>query len=179
MLYELPCRLLPEHRVHYNILPHLEIAELFTIPQNIEQILLKQFPAIHFYTQNAMVLERTVQQCPSDNVQTLYVYFYAQRVFIFHYQNKKVRFANEFAIVTVSDALYYILNVWKRLELNQENDRCILIQPENAPENITTQLSQYLRHITVADMKEWFGQAPLSRIKDIPFDILSLLLNGF
>lgn len=178
-LYELVCPLPREHNIHYNILPHLELAELFLISSEIEQLLLKQFPTIHFYAQNAMVLERAVQRASSEPEQTLYAYFYERNVFLFHYRNKKVVFANEFTVTTEQDVLYYILNVWKSLGLDPQKDVCVLIQPEHAPGQTAAGLSRYLRHLRISDMGYWFGQAPLTQNKDIPFDILSLLLNGF
>lgn len=178
-LYEMICSLPENENVHYNILPRLEVAELFAIPQAVEQILLRTFPTIHFYAQNAMVLERSVQHAPQTEEKKLWVYFYKKRIFIFQYKEKKLTFANEFTVATAKDALYYILNVWKMLEMDSRTDSCILIQPENSPQQTVEELSHYLLHIQIADMQDWFGKAPLTQVKEIPFDILSLLLNGF
>lgn len=179
LLYELTCSRIPESNIHYNILPHLEIAELFAIPKETEQLLLEHFPTIHFYAQNSMVLERSVQQTGREQRPALYVYFYAGYMLLFRYREKKLLFANEFRINAGKDALYYILNVWKSLEMDPRNDVCTLIQPENGPAQLSAELTQYIRNIQTANLNEWFQGAPLARIKSIPFDILSLLLNGF
>lgn len=178
-LYELTCPRLPDSNIHYNILPHLEIAALFAISKEIERVLLERFPTIHFYAQNSMVLERSVQQSTSEQKPTLYAYFYAGYMFLFHYQQKKLIFANEFQITTVKDALYYLLNVWKSLGMAAQTDTCVLLQPENGPEQLSSELARYIRDVRTANMDDWFQKAPLARIKGIPFDILSLLLNGF
>lgn len=177
--YELTCPRLPESNIHYNILPHLEVADLFAIPKETERVLLEHFPTIHFYAQNSMVLERSVQQSAGEQKPALYVYFYTGHMLLFHYQQKRLVFANEFPITSVKDALYYILNVWKTLEMEAQTDTCCLIQPENGPEQLSRELELYLRHVRTANLSDWFQGALLTRIKGIPFDILSLLLNGF
>lgn len=178
-LYELTCPQLPDSNIHYNILPHLEVADLFAIPKETERLLLEHFPTIHFYAQNSMVLERSVQQAAGEQVPTLYAYFYAGYMLLFRYRQKRILFANEFRITAVKDALYYILNVWKSLEMEAQTDACVLIQPENGPEQLPAELARYIRDVRTANLTEWFQRAPLARIKGIPFDILSLLLNGF
>lgn len=178
-LYEMVCPLPQNCSIHYNILSHLEVADLFAIPQTTEQILLKYFPTIRFYARNSMILERAVLRSAQEPEATLYAYFHKDSVFLFHFRQKKLIFANEFPISTSKDALYYLLQVWKELGLNPSADHCILIQPENGPQQTAEELAHYLRNIQVADMSSWFRQAPLAQIRNIPFDILSLLLNGF
>lgn len=178
-LFELVCPLPPEYNIHYNILPHLEVADLFAIPQALEQILLRHFPTIHFYARNSMILERSVARTALEKPAALHVYLNGKSLFLFRYRDKKLEFANEYAVSAAQDALYYILNVWKMLGMNAQTDTCVVIQPENGPQQTVEELAHYLRNIQVADMKAWFGQAPLASIKNIPFDILSLLLNGF
>lgn len=177
--FELTCPHPAESNIHYNILPHLEMADLFAIPKEIERLLLEHFPTIHFYAQNSMILERSVQQASGEQKPILYAYFYTGYMFLFRYEQKRILFANEFRISTAQDALYYILNVWKSLGMDPLQDSCILIQPENGPEELAALLAQYIRQIHTANLSEWFRGAPLARLKDIPFDILSLLLNGF
>ncbi len=177
--YELTCPHAPEHTIHYNILPHLEVAHLFSVPQAVEEILLQYFPAIHFHAQNSMVLERTAAHAPIADGKILYAYFYNQRVYVFHFCDKKLVFANEFTVSTSQDVLYYVLNVWKMLQLDRKTDCCALIQPEHAPEHAAEELKHYIYKVQGIDLRSWFDQAPLTQIKEIPFDILSLLLNGF
>lgn len=179
ILFELVCPLPTDYHIHYNILPHLEVADLFAIPRDTEQLLLKYFPTIHFYAQESMILERSASRAALETVDTLYVFIDKKNIFIFSYTQKKIKYANEFSISSVQDALYYILNVWKMLNMKAHTDSCILIQPENHPEKIAEALSHYLSNIKIADMRSWFEQAPLTSVKNIPFDILSLLLNGF
>lgn len=178
-LYELTCQRPPESNIHYNILPHLEVADLFALSKETERLLLEHFPTIHFYAQNSIILERSIQQIASEERPTLYAYFYSKRMFLFRYEQKKLLFANEFPVTGSKDALYFLLSVWKILGMDAQNDHCVLIQPENGPQQVADGLTHYVKHIQIANLNTWFREAPLARIKEIPFDILSLLLNGF
>ena len=44
-------------KTYYNILPHLEIAQIFTVDLEVERILSQYFPSIRFYHSHTMRLE--------------------------------------------------------------------------------------------------------------------------
>ena len=45
-------------KTYYNILPHLEIAQIFTVDHEVERILNQHFPGIRFYHSHTMILEK-------------------------------------------------------------------------------------------------------------------------
>lgn len=167
-------------QILYNILPQLEIVEIFQIDELLHSLLRKEFPSIKIYAQNSMLLERMAShQNQYDNSKKLYIYSYNKRIFLFHYRNNKLYFANEFKTETHQSALYLLLHVWKNLGLDVYTDECIFLAPGEYELALMEKVREYLKSVYELSPTVLFRRAALTRIPQIPFDLLTLLLNGF
>ena len=167
-------------QILYNILPRLEIVEIFRIEEQLYSQLTKQFPNIRYYAQNSMLLEKMAShQTQYDTGKKLYVYSYNKRIFLFHYKNNKLLFANEFKADNHQSALYLLLHVWKNLEFDAYTDECIFLAPGEYELALMEKVREYLKSVYELSPTVLFRRAALTRIPQIPFDLLTLLLNGF
>lgn len=169
-----------QQQILYNVLPQLEIVEIFQIDERLHHSLKKEFPAIKIYAQNSMLLERMANhQNQYDNSKKLYVYSYNKKIFLFHYRNNKLHFANEFTTENLQSALFLLLHVWKCLELDVYTDECIFLAPGEYELTLMEKVREYLKSVYELSPTVLFRRAALTRIPQIPFDLLTLLLNGF
>ena len=106
-------------KTYYNILPHLEIAQIFTVDHEVERILNQHFPGIRFYHSHTMILEKLWLLAQQDKRQ-LYAYFDEKEVFVFGYRAQQLCYANTFPADVADNAVYFILSVWKDLKTGLE-----------------------------------------------------------
>lgn len=175
-LYRLTFKQNTYGKIYYNILPHLEIAEIFTVEKELEEVLCQYFPHICFYHIHTMLLEKLALQTMRES-QKLYAYFHEKEVFIFSTRQQQLYYANTFPIEQTANAVYFILSVWKSLGLEAESHECILLGSPDITAEVTTHLNKYLRHLRTLQPTDIYKRAPLAQVQGLPFDLLTLLLN--
>ena len=168
------------HRVAYNILPQLECAELFAIPTEIEETILQFYPTARFFASRAILMERLMlleEDQPQDSAR-LYLCPEPEGFSLFAFDGRRLRFANTFQSAAVPDALYFILNVWKSLGLDALKDRLKIVAHEDGyDEELRIDLAEYLLAIDILTPDDIFSRVPLTREKQVPLDLMALLLN--
>lgn len=169
-----------EQRVAYNILPQLESAEIYAIPADVEEAVLQFYPTARFFASRAILMERLLllEEDQPEQQRRLYVCSETDGYSLYAFNGRRLRYANTFQIASVPDALYFILNVWKQLELDQQKDSLKLLasQDENN-EELRQALSEYLLNIEALSPADIFPRVPLAREKQVPVDLMALLLN--
>ncbi len=167
-------------RVAYNILPQLECAELFAIPTEIEETILQFYPTARFFASRAILMERLMlleEDQPQDSAR-LYLCPEPEGFSLFAFDGRRLRFANTFQSAAVPDALYFILNVWKSLGLDALKDRLKIVAHEDGyDEELRIDLAEYLLAIDILTPDDIFSRVPLTREKQVPLDLMALLLN--
>lgn len=163
-------------KTYYNILPSLEIAEVFTVDKSVEEVLHNHFPTIRFYHIHTMMLEKMALQPASEN-QRLYVYIHDSSMFIFNFDGQLLEYANTFSTVDTGNLVYFLLSVWKDLGLDAEKDSCIFLGEHPLIQTVTAPLSRYIRHIQKLPASQLYKRSSLAQSPDVPLDLLTLLLN--
>jgi len=171
---------LTHQRVAYNILPQLESAELYAIPASVEEAILQFYPTARFFASRAILMERLLlleEDQPTES-RRLYVCSETEGYSLYAFEGRRLRFANTFQVASVADALYFILSIWKQLGMDQQKDCLRFIAPQSSrDESLRSQLSEYLMKIDVLTSTDIFPRVPLSREKQVPVDLMALLLN--
>lgn len=167
-------------RVAYNILPQLECAELYAIPQEIEETVLQFYPTARFFASRAILMERLLlleEDQPKEHAR-LYLCSESEGFSLFAFDGRRLRFANTFQVTDVPDALYFVLNIWKELGMDALHDTLRLVAPQGErDEQLQTALAEYLLHVEVLKPSDIFPNVPLAREKQVPVDLMALLLN--
>lgn len=187
-LYELAFALpdVAQYHIVYNILPHLEVVELYRIRRDVEDTILQFYPTARFFGTNAMLQERLLHiDEESDQAgRCLYLCLLPEQLSLFHFQDGNLVYANNYPTASISDELYLILYAWKTLGLNAETDRLITFSDEMPSRFITSRtsrlvksLSDYIAHIDSITPAVLFPRIPLAHEKALPVDLLALLLN--
>ena len=132
--------------MHYEMLPALEIIEVFVIDKEIEELILKHYPhaTIHSYFGQLMNRMLTRDKRRQDEERRLYAHCNGRQLFLFTYDQGRLQFANSFEANNLSNQLYYLLYVWKQLELRQTRDTLILI---GSNKELEQELKRYLKNI--------------------------------
>lgn len=163
-------------KIYYNILPHLEIAKIFSVDKELEQMLCRRFPGIRFYHADTMLLEKMLTFDTKDK-QRLYVYFHEQEMLVFGYKEQKLHYANSFPADHSDNATYFILSVWKHLAMDTREGECILLGENSIKNECTQTLGKYLHQVKPLTSADIYRRYASARNPQVPFDLLTLLVN--
>ncbi len=163
-------------KTYYNILPHLEIVQIFTVDHEIECTLGQYFSSIRFYHSHTMILEKLWLLTRQDRRQ-LYVYFDEKEVFVFGYREQRLCYANTFPADMADNAVYFILSAWKGLKMDARRDVCVLLGNGNMKDDTERLLSRYLQNVRNTDTSDIYRRSTLARNRQIPFDLLALWVH--
>lgn len=167
-------------RVGYNILPHLEVVELYSISHYVEEAILQFYPTARFFGSRAMLLERLLRfdEEATDSGACLYVCAEDEAYTLVAFDKGRLRFANTFLVASETDALYYILSVWKRLDMDAIADRLVFIQSHSASDtSLPESARSYIRNVDTPSVATLFSNVALAREREVPLDLMALLLN--
>ena len=136
-------------KMHYEMLPALEVIEVFAIENDIEAVILRHYPHATIHSYFGQLMNRMLardKRMQGDN-RRLYAHTNGRQLFLFSYNEGKLQFANSFEAGSLSNQVYFLLYAWKQLGLQQTKDTCILLEKNK---ELETELSRYLRNIECA-----------------------------
>ncbi|MBQ9559462.1 MAG: DUF3822 family protein [Bacteroidaceae bacterium] len=136
-------------KMHYEMLPALEVIEVFAIESDIEEIILRHYPHATIHSYFGQLMNRMLardKRMQGDN-RRLYAHTNGRQLFLFSYNDGKLQFANSFEASSLSNQVYFLLYAWKQLGLQQAKDTCILL--DNNKE-LEAELRRYLKNIECA-----------------------------
>lgn len=164
------------NKIFYNILPSLEIAEVFCIERGIENILMSRYPSVRVYHIHTMLLEKLVLNA-EPGTERLYAYFHDNKMFVFSYNGQQLLYANTFIAKECDNIVYYILSVWKELERQAATDKCLFLGNSTLMPDVIKNIRKYIRNVEWLSPADLYRRSSLAQTKNIPFDVLTLLLN--
>ena len=167
-------------RVAYTILPQLECAELYAVPRDIEEAILQFYPTARFFASRAVLMERLLhhEEDTHQELPSLYVVTEADGYFVCAFQGGHLSFANTFPVTAAPNALYFILKVWQQLHLDAlQNHLVLLTDGSERDQELQRSLAEYLLHADVLTPADLFPRVPLAQEKQVPVDLMALLLN--
>lgn len=113
--------------VRYQILPTLELVELYNFPVGVEEVLRNVFPQASIQNVYASMLYYASKKSQGSSfVVTFHVFVEESRIFIVVLKQGKLLYANIFSSSTEADHQYYILYVWRMLGMDVLHDTCNL-----------------------------------------------------
>ena len=170
-------------RVAYNILPVLECAEIYAVPLDIEEAILQFYPTARFFASRAILMERLLS-CEEDrdkqqaDSQRLYAVSEAEGYSFYAFGERRLRFANTFTATAPADALYFALNIWQQLGMDALRDKLFIVAPQGErDEQLEKLLKTYLMNVGKLQTTDLFPRVPLARERQVPVDLMALLLN--
>lgn len=128
----------------------LEVTELFTLSKSINQILQDAYPDIHITCPVASILNHVVQlnrQQQNSNSDLFLAHIQDDRLFVIALRNGRLRFANTFPADNIMNALFFMLSVWKELELDAKQDTCYISGNKQLAIQLSEKAIQYIMNV--------------------------------
>lgn len=136
-------------KVCYEILPYLEVVELFAVDSLLLNMVMQLFPEVQLHSWQGRILESTAksEQKDASVCRRMHVCRNSSGIFIYVLKKKGLHFACTYEVDNPTDALYFVLFTWKKLDFNAHEDLCIL----HDYEELADELGKYLKNLKTCE----------------------------
>jgi hypothetical protein len=134
----------------YNILKENNIVLLFGMDKNVHQYLVERYPQANFYSHITPLIENFLgfgDGAERDSFKKMYIALHKQSIDICCFEYKRPVFINSFEYQHLDDCIYYILHIWKQLDLNQETTNLYFTGTMPDKERLLKELKRYISHV--------------------------------
>ena len=147
--------------VKFNVLPSLNAVCVYCINKDLQMVLTDRFNDVQLMHTMIPVWTYLHQRSFTGHRSKMYGYFHDKQLDIFSFQQNRFKFCNSFETTQAHDSLYFLLYVWKQLNLKPEHDEIHILGDIPEQEWLLEEMRKYLKKAYV-----------------MPFDLNELLAKG-
>lgn len=137
--------------VHYQILPSLEVVELFSLNQQIRQTVQDVYPDVEIVSLEGRAIETIANA--DRKLQDDSIHFYAmiapKNMLICCFKEQRLYFATTYTADNDADRLYYIMGAWKNLQMDESAQPLYL---NNASTELQNQAKRFIPNTIVCEL---------------------------
>ena len=150
--------------VRYNVLPQLNAVCIFCINKDLLMVLTDHFSDVQLMHVMVPVWNSLHQRSFTGHRSKIYGYFHDKQLDIFSFQQNRFKFCNSFETSRSYDSLYFLLYVWKQLNLKPEHDEIHILGDIPDEGWMLEEMRRYVKKVYV-----------INESSDMPFDLTMLL----
>ena len=135
--------------VKFNVLPSLNAVCVYAINKDLLMVLTDHFDDVQLMHNMIPVWTYLHQRSFTGHRSKLYGYFHDKQLDICSFQQNRFKFCNAFETTRAHDALYFLLYVWKQLNLQPEHDEIHILGDIPDQDWILEEMRRYLKHAYV------------------------------
>lgn len=140
-----------KNEVHYQILPSLEVVELFSLNQQVLQTVQDIYPDVEIVSLEGRAIETIANADRKKKDRS--IHFYAmvapKNMLVCCFKEQNLHFASTFSVDNDADRLYFIMGVWKSLQMEEQKQPLYL---NNASAELLQQLQRFIPKTTVCEL---------------------------
>lgn len=164
--------------VYYNVLPDLNTVAVFAMNRDLRLVVDDHFRDVQLIAAATPVWRHLHQRSYTGSRRKLFGYFHEQHLDIFSFSHNRFKFCNTFEADHAYDALYFLLYVWKQLQLQAEHDEVHLVGDIPEPAWMLTELKRYVQNAYVINPAADFTSLAAATVKGMPYDLQTLFVRG-
>jgi hypothetical protein len=161
----------------YRVQPNLNVVAVFPINKDLKMVIEDNFQDVRFTPIMQPMWNYLHKRSFTGIYHKLYAYFHDKKVDIFCFEKNRFKFYNSFQADHAKDALYFILFVWKQLGLQQMQDELHVAGDIPDKDWFLYNAKLYVKKTFLLNPSAEFNRAPITEIKGMPFDLLTLYLS--
>lgn len=135
--------------VHFNTLKKSNAVVVFGMDKSAFQFLTEQYPEAKFYSQASPLIEYFSVKSKLGNNRKMYACVRGDAVDVFCFERGHLMLANSFDCKETPDRIYYLLYLWKQLQLDQERDELHLTGLLADKENLVQGLRKFIAKVFI------------------------------
>jgi len=156
-----------------HIVPNTGINVLYQIPEDIYNFMLRSFVKPEFIHYSEPLISYFSEKAKNSNNNRMMVILNNKRLDIFCFSRENFLLGNSFQCSGITEALYYILFIWKQLQFSQLNDFLFIAGNVFFKEELINRLAFYLSQINLMDLPYAYHFEEVN-IDRIPFELAAL-----
>ena len=137
--------------VHYQILPSLEVVELFSVNEQILQTVQSVYPDVEIVSLEGRAIETIATA--DRKLQDAAIHFYAmvapKNMLVCCFKEQRLHFATTYTVDNDADRLYYIMGAWKSLQMDEQTQP---LHFNNASEELLSQVKRFIPKTVVCEL---------------------------
>ena len=155
-LYFYGQKLLNTHaQVLYNNIESSKQTVIFSVNKSLYKFINEHFTSPRFYSQVTPLLAYFTLKSKEGNTQKLFVQLQNDSIQLYAFNKGKLFLTNSFSTSEISNQVYYVLYIWKQLNLNQEKDELFLSGSIDEKKELIELLKKYIKIIHLIDQPEF------------------------
>ena len=159
------------------VLPDLNAVVLYSVNKDLKLVVGDHYDDVKFMPLMQPVWHYLHRRSFIGIHRKLFAHFHDNRLELFSFERNRFVFSNAYDIKHRKDALYFMLFVWQELALDQQKDELYLSGDIIEREELIAELQAHLRKVMTINPAADFNRAPMTAIKGITFDLLTLYLG--
>ena len=164
--------------VAYNVLPDLNAVALFAMNKDLRLVIDDHFRATKFIAAVSPVWRHLHQRSYTGARSKLYGYFHERQLEVFSFQQNRFKFCNTFSVKHAHDGLYFLLYVWKQLQLQPRFDEIHIVGDIPQQEWLLDELHRYVNKAFAINPAADFNHVPVTAVKGVPYGMQTLFGKG-
>ena len=167
-----------QHSILHSVLPGLNSVAIFSLAKDLCTVIGDAFPAARYVPAMTPVWCHLHQRSYTGQHEKLYAYFHEHRMEVVSYGQNRFKFCNSYAVNSPNDAMFFMLSVWKQLGLEAERDELHMVGDLPYHEALMGELQKFIKRVFFIIPSGEFNRAPITQIKDVPYDLITLYVKG-
>jgi hypothetical protein len=160
-----------------SVLPDLNAVAVFSINKDLKLVIDDHFGDVRFQPTVFSVWNHMHHRSFTGIHHKLYGYFHDKKLDIFCFDKNRIKYANTFDVTHSKDAAYFLLYVWKQLHLDVHQDELYISGNLIERDELVSMLKIYVQKVFFINATAEFNRAPITEIKGIPFDLITLYIK--
>lgn len=135
--------------VKFNVLPSLNAVCVYCINKDLLMVLTDHFNDVQLMHTMIPVWNYLHQRSFTGHRSKIYGYFHDKQLDIVSFQQNRFKFCNSFETTRAHDSLYFLLYVWKQLNLKPEYDEIHILGDIPEQDWLLDEMRKYLKNAYV------------------------------
>ncbi len=142
--------------LRFNFLKNTEAYNIFAVPTEITTFLINRIPKIKFYNQASIFIESTIDKAKIDKLKTPFVRininidFFDIAIII----SEKLILYNTFSYKNENDIIYFILNIFEKLNLPVDGSYISISGDIEARSDFFIKINNFVKNIKFSNLKK-------------------------
>lgn len=160
-----------------NVLPDINAVALFAVNKDLMTVVHDHYEDVKYLALMQPVWHYMHKRSFIGIHRKLFAHFHDHQLELFSFERNRFLFSNRYDVKHPKDMLYFILFVWKELAMDQQKDELYLSGDIPEREKLMADLQQHLRKVSAINPAADFNRAPMTAIKGITLDLMTLYLG--
>ena len=161
-----------------SVLPQLNAVAIMAINRDLKAVIDDHYADVIYMPVEQPVWSYMHRRAETHLCRRLYAYFHDGCVSIFAFDKHRFRFCNTYSATRAQDSVYYMLYVWQQLQMDADKDELYISGAPVDSDELMTSLHRYLRKAYTMSPSAEFNRAPITEIKGIALDVVTLYMRG-